>query len=81
MQMLNILSQYQDLSNISDSLMAHRMIEALKNALAVKMNLGDPDFVNVKKVVKDMLSIDFAAQLRKTIFDNMTFGPSHYGGR
>ncbi|KAL8471998.1 hypothetical protein ACS0TY_029293 [Phlomoides rotata] len=79
--MLNILSQYRDLSNISDSLMIHRQIEALKNAFAVRMNLGDPDFVNVKSVVNDMLSKKFAAQLRKTILDNTTFNSTHYGGR
>lgn len=79
--MLNILAQYQELSNISGSLMIHREIEALKNALAVRTNLGDPDFVNVTYVLKDMLSEEFAAELRKTIFDNTTFNSSHYGGR
>lgn len=78
---LNILDQYRDLSNISDSLMTHRVIEALKHAFAVRMNLGDPDFVNVKDVLKDMVSKDFAADLKKTILDNMTFNSSHYGGR
>ncbi|KAI3451101.1 hypothetical protein Pfo_007766 [Paulownia fortunei] len=78
---LNILAQYQDLSNVSDALLTHREIEALKNAFAVRMNLGDPDFVNIKDVLKDMLSEEFAAELRKTIFDNTTFNPSHYGGR
>ncbi|KAL0284530.1 UNVERIFIED_CONTAM: Glutathione hydrolase 1 [Sesamum angustifolium] len=56
-------------------------IESLKNAFAVRMNLGDPDYVNIKNVVKDMLSKDFAAGLRKSIFDNTTFNASHYGGR
>lgn len=45
------------------------------------MNLGDPDFVDVSKVLSDMLSTKFAEDLKKTIFDNMTFNPSHYGGR
>ncbi|KAL0349888.1 UNVERIFIED_CONTAM: Glutathione hydrolase 1 [Sesamum radiatum] len=79
--MLNILAQYKDLSDIPDSLMTHREIESLKNAFAVRMNLGDPDYVNIKNVVKDMLSKDFAAGLRKSIFDNTTFNASHYGGR
>ncbi|KAK4417256.1 Glutathione hydrolase 1 [Sesamum alatum] len=79
--MLNILAQYKDLSDIPDSLMTHREIEALKNAFAVRMNLGDPDYVDIKNVVKDMLSKDFAAGLRKSIFDNRTFNASHYGGR
>ncbi|KAE8715824.1 Gamma-glutamyltranspeptidase 2 [Hibiscus syriacus] len=45
------------------------------------MNLGDPDFVDVTDVVADMLSPKFAKELKKTIYDNTTFGPKHYGGR
>lgn len=79
--MLNILAGYEGRSNTPSSLMVHRQIEALKNAFAVRMSLGDPDFVDVWRVMKDMLSEEFASQLRKTIFDNMTFNSSHYGGR
>lgn len=57
------------------------MIEALKHAFAVRMNLGDPNFVNVSAVFSDMMSVKFAAELKKTIYDNMTFSPDHYGGR
>ncbi|MBA0846221.1 hypothetical protein Goarm_023290 [Gossypium armourianum] len=49
--------------------------------LVIRMNLGDPDFVNVSQVVADMLSPKFAQELKKTIHDNMTFGPKYYGGR
>lgn len=63
------------------SLVIHRQIEALKHAFAVRMNLGDPDFTKVKNVVNDMLSTEFAKQLKKTIYDNMTFNPNHYGGK
>ncbi|XP_022774920.1 glutathione hydrolase 1-like isoform X2 [Durio zibethinus] len=81
MLILNILAQYAVPSGLSGSLGIHRLIEALKHAFAVRMNLGDPEFVDVSKVVADMLSPKFAQELKKTIFDNMTFGPSHYGGR
>ena len=67
--------------NSSNPLLAHRTIEALKHAFAVRMNLGDPDFVNIKDVLNDMLSMEFAQELQKTINDNMTFSPPHYGGR
>lgn len=63
------------------SLVIHRQIEALKHAFAVRMNLGDPDFTKVKNAVNDMLSTEFAKQLKKTIYDNMTFNPNHYGGK
>jgi gamma-glutamyltranspeptidase/glutathione hydrolase/leukotriene-C4 hydrolase len=49
--------------------------------MAVKMNLGDPDFVDVSEVVSDMLSPKFASELKRTIYDNRTFSPKHYGGR
>ncbi|KAL9367129.1 hypothetical protein Peur_038328 [Populus x canadensis] len=81
MLILNILAQYGAPSGILGPLGIHREIEALKHAFAVRMNLGDPDFINVTKVVSDMLSPKFAETLKKTIYDNMTFDPRHYGGR
>ncbi|XP_055811007.1 glutathione hydrolase 1-like isoform X2 [Solanum dulcamara] len=78
---LNILAQYGFPMEGPSSLLIHRQIEALKHAFAVRMNLGDPDFVKVKNVVNDMLSTEFAKQLKKTIYDNMTFNPNHYGGK
>ncbi|XP_037478044.1 glutathione hydrolase 1-like [Triticum dicoccoides] len=80
MLVLNILVQY-GVSGISGSLGIHRLVESLKHYMAVKMNLGDPDFVDVGAVVSDMLSPKFAAELKRTIYDNMTFSPQHYGGR
>lgn len=80
-QILNILAQYGASLNSSTPLMTHRTIEALKHAFSVRMNLGDPDFVNIKAVLNDMLSTQFARELQKTIYDNMTFSPPHYGGR
>lgn len=78
---LNILAQYGYPMKGPSDLLVHRLIEALKHAFAVRMNLGDPDFVKVKNVVNDMLSTEFAKQLKKTIYDNMTFNPNHYGGK
>ncbi|KAG0449938.1 hypothetical protein HPP92_027144 [Vanilla planifolia] len=78
---LNILSQYGFPSGITGSLGLHRLIESLKHLFAVRMNLGDPDFVNISHVLSDMLSPKFAQDLKKTIFDNMTFNPDHYGGK
>ena len=47
------------------SLGTHRMVEALKHAFAMRMNLGDPDWVaNVTAVLDDMLSPAFNEQLR-----------------
>lgn len=79
--MLNILAQYAIPLGVSGPLGVHREIEPLKHVFAVRMNLGDPDYVDVSKVLSDMLSPKFAKELQKTIYDNMTFDPGHYGGR
>ncbi|KAM0845148.1 hypothetical protein ACQ4PT_056560 [Festuca glaucescens] len=68
------------ISGFSGSLGIHRLIESLKHYMAIKMNLGDPDFVDVSEVVADMVSPKFAAELKRTIYDNMTFPPKYYGG-
>ncbi|KAJ4715629.1 Gamma-glutamyltranspeptidase [Melia azedarach] len=81
MLMLNILAQYKHRSDLFGSLGMHRKIEALKHGFAVRMNLGDPEFVNVSAVLSDMLSPSFAKILQKTINDTATFGPSYYGDR
>nr|AFK35153.1 unknown [Lotus japonicus] len=81
MLLLNILAQYDLPSGISGALGYHREIEALKHVFAVRMNLGDPDFVNVTGVLSDMLSPKFASELKKDINDSKTFNASHYGGK
>ncbi|CAG7873395.1 unnamed protein product [Brassica rapa] len=78
---LNILSQYGVPSGVSGYLGVHRLVEALKHAFAIRMNLGDPDFVDVTKVVSDMLSPQFAQDLKRKINDKKTFDPKYYGGR
>ncbi|KAF3603285.1 hypothetical protein F2Q69_00032661 [Brassica cretica] len=80
MLVLNILSQYGIPSGVSGSLGVHRLIEALKHAFAVRMNLADPDFVDVTKVVSDMLSLEFAKDLKTKINNDKTFDPKYYGG-
>ena len=54
--MLNILSYDAILLGVSGSRGFYQAIEALKHVFAVRMNLGDPDFVDVLKVLSDMLS-------------------------
>ncbi|EOA18807.1 hypothetical protein CARUB_v10007420mg [Capsella rubella] len=82
MLILNILAQYGVPSGVSGPLGVHRLVEALKHAFAVRMNLGDPDFVpNVAKVVSDMLSPQFAQNLKSKINDQKTFNPNYYGGK
>lgn len=76
-QVLNILDSYASSNAAKGTLGLHRLIEALKHMFAVRMNLGDPDFVNISKTVSDMLSPSFAKNIQQRIFDNTTF-PSEY---
>lgn len=59
----------------------HRLIEAFKHMFAMRMNLGDPDFVNINQYVTDMLSPFFAKKIQQKIVDNTTFEPSYYMAR
>lgn len=46
--------------------------------LAIRMNLGDPHFVNIKNYTSEMLSQSFADDIRQKILDNATFSPDYY---
>ncbi|KAK6123447.1 hypothetical protein DH2020_042812 [Rehmannia glutinosa] len=77
---LNILSNYNAIG-VSRSRGNHRLIEALKYALALRMNLGDPGFVNATNVLENMISTSFAKKLKNLINDKKTFDPAHYGSK
>lgn len=78
MQVLNILDSYGNSDAAKGSVGLHRLIEALKHMFAVRMNLGDPDFVDISNAISDMLSPSFAMKLQQKIFDNTTFPPEYY---
>ncbi|XP_024922531.3 glutathione hydrolase 3 isoform X1 [Ziziphus jujuba] len=75
---MNILDSYGNHDAAKGSLGLHRLIEAMKHMFSVRMNLGDPDFVNVNTFVSDMLSPGLAKQIREKILDNTTFPPEYY---
>lgn len=75
---LNILDSYASSNAAKGPLGLHRMIEALKHMFAIRMDLGDPDFVNISKTASDMLSPEFAKKIQQLIFDNTTFPPEYY---
>lgn len=76
-QVLNILNSYENTNDAEGPIGLHRFIEALKHMFALRMNLGDPDFVDISKTASEMLSPSFAKKIQQRILDNTTF-PSEY---
>ncbi|GAA0184449.1 protease [Lithospermum erythrorhizon] len=75
---LNILDSYGRSDAATSHLVLHRLIEALKHMIAIRMDLGDPNFVDISKTAADMLSPSFAKLIQQKIFDNTTFPPGYY---
>ncbi|KAJ9688261.1 hypothetical protein PVL29_014126 [Vitis rotundifolia] len=78
---LNIFTSYGSSDAARGSLGLHRLVEALKHMFAIRMNLGDPHFVNINNYTSDMLSPSFAEKIRQKILDNTTFSPDYYLNR
>ncbi|GAB2292459.1 Gamma-glutamyltranspeptidase 3 [Dionaea muscipula] len=78
---LNILDSYGSPDASKGALGLHRTIEALKHMFAIRMNLGDPAFVNIDRYTSDMTSPTYAKKLQEKILDNTTFPSDYYLGR
>ncbi|XP_077535840.1 scoloptoxin SSD14-like [Haemaphysalis longicornis] len=62
-----------------DVLTLHRFVEACKFAYAKRALLGDPRFVNVADVVRNLTSPGYAESTRRKINDDRTYhDPAHY---
>ncbi|VVB11171.1 unnamed protein product [Arabis nemorensis] len=79
---MNILDSYSELYTASgNDLGLHRLIEAMKHMFAARMDLGDPEFVDITNAMSQMLSKTHAEEIQKRIFDNTTFPPEYYLNR
>lgn len=77
---LNILKQYNfknfslsSLKNVSATILSHhRIVESFKYAFAARTRLADPDFVDVDKFMREMLTEKFAREIWEKIHDGAT---------
>jgi len=81
---LGILDGYNftpdDMSDVqSKSLTYHRIAEAFKFAYAKRSKLGDAKFVDVKELLANLTSHDFAESIRAQIDDDTTHDVAYYG--
>lgn len=87
---LNILKKFNFNSssfnselNMNETILTHhRIVEAFKHVFAVRSQLGDPDYVDVQRVVEHILSEKYAQDVRDKIDDTQTFsGPEKYSAK
>jgi gamma-glutamyltranspeptidase / glutathione hydrolase / leukotriene-C4 hydrolase len=75
---LNILENFDLKSMGIGPKSIHLVVEALKFAFAHRLDLGDPDFVDIEETVAKMLDKNYAKTLAAAISRNATHDPAFY---
>ncbi|XP_058831981.1 glutathione hydrolase 1 proenzyme-like isoform X2 [Topomyia yanbarensis] len=84
---INILKNYNfkpdDLSTVNSTILTyHRIIEAFKHTYGKRTLIGDPKFVNIDDLVRDLTSPEYAEKIRLKIHDDSTKQlPQDYGAQ
>jgi gamma-glutamyltranspeptidase len=77
---LNFMGGYPDPLASQGSLYTHRLAEAMKHAFAIRLNLGDPAFVNTTGPIEALLSSEYMSALREKTSDYHVLNLEEYGG-
>ncbi len=57
---------------------SHRLIESFKHSYAKRSYLGDPNFVNVSQIIKNLTSLNYIDEIFDLIDDEETLSESFY---
>ncbi|OAD00642.1 hypothetical protein MUCCIDRAFT_154030 [Mucor lusitanicus CBS 277.49] len=78
LSVLNIIEPY--LFNVTGPtpLNIHRFVEALKYGFAFRTEIGDPDFLDNEKRIEEIISKEWADQVRRNMTDDKTHDYSYY---
>lgn len=85
--LLNILKGYnftpENMSSINETILTyHRIVEAYKYTYGKRTEIGDPEFINIDNLMKNLTSSDYAAEIRRKIDDFKTMGDAKdYGAQ
>ncbi|XP_053698974.1 glutathione hydrolase 1 proenzyme-like [Sabethes cyaneus] len=83
---VNILRNYnfgpENVSTVNETILTyHRIIEAFKHSYGKRTLIGDPKFVNIDELVRNLTSPEYGEEMRLEIEDDSTkMNPSDYGG-
>lgn len=84
---MNILKGYnftpKDMDGVNNTILTyHRIIEAYKFAYGKRTEIGDPKFINIDELVRNLTSPSYAESIRQMIDDKTTkTNPEEYGAQ
>lgn len=77
---VNFLEGYEQPMASQGHLYDHRLVEAMKHAFAIRLSLGDPDFVDTTGPIAALLDKGYMGNLRNLTSDSTVLPLDDYGG-
>jgi gamma-glutamyltranspeptidase/glutathione hydrolase/leukotriene-C4 hydrolase len=77
---VNFMEGYEEPMPSQGLLYDHRLVEAMKHAFAIRLSLGDPDFVNTTGPISALLDKEYMGNLRSITKDGEVLDIDSYGG-
>lgn len=77
---VNFMEGYEQPMASQGHLYDHRLVEAMKHTFAIRLSLGDPDFVDTTGPIAALLDKEYMANLRNMTSDTGVLPLEDYGG-